>query len=72
MEEGTLTILHDPLVQANMLNLGQGCTNLGRHVAVAIKCWIVAFDVRRSSSVRNLPHVILWAPRIFRWLLEFF
>ena len=48
----------------------QVSSNPGRKVAVASKFCTVA-PVICGSSIRNLLHVTLVAPRILRWLLDF-
>ena len=48
----------------------QGCTNLGRHATVATASFTLASNMC-GSSVWNLLHVTLLAPRILRWLQNF-
>jgi hypothetical protein len=51
--------------------LQQGCTNPGRQmVAMATKFCTVALTIY-VSSVRNLVHVTILAPRFYRWLSDF-
>ena len=51
------------------LKLEQGCTKSGHLVASTTKCFRVASNIS-GSSVSNMLHVTLLAPRIWRWLLN--
>ena len=51
-------------------NIQQQCTNPGYQVTMTANLCIVAPDLG-ESSVWNLHHSTLWAPRILQWLLEF-
>ena len=48
----------------------QGCTNPGRQVSRTTKYCVVAPNIC-GCSLRNLLHVSLLAPIIFRWILDF-
>jgi hypothetical protein len=54
-----------------MLFLAQGYTNPGHQVVSVTKFCTVALNIS-LSSVWNLICVTLLAPRMFRWLLNFF
>ena len=53
-----------------ILRRSQGCTNPGRQVSVTITFCTVMPKIC-GSSVWNLLHVTILAPRILRWVQEF-
>jgi len=57
------------LLKYNMY-VNQGCTNPGCQLTVEIKFCMVASNIS-LSSVWNMIHRTLLAPRILRWLLYF-
>lgn len=48
----------------------QGCTNSGCHITLVIKFCTMVPNIC-GSSMRNLLHVTILAPKILRWLLDF-
>jgi len=57
------------LLKYNMY-VNQGCTNPGRQLTVETKFCMVASNIS-LSSVWNMLHITLLAPRILRWFLYF-
>ena len=63
------SVLNQNRIFQNLYQL-QRCTNPGHQVGQVTKFWMVVPNIC-GSSVWNLLHVTLLAPRILKWLLEF-
>jgi hypothetical protein len=68
IERGVQLIIY--LYVVPKLKIEKGRTNPGHLVAVTTTFFTVLLNMS-GSSVRNLLHITLLAPTIFRWLLDF-